>query len=116
MAGQLEKLAKRLGEAAMHLGVTAMGGKIKEAFAHSLPFLHAMGDTIMGWMLLWRAMAAAPKIAGAKKSDADFYNGQVKTADFFLNTVLYQTLGSLDSVMATCPAAIEITDDGFGGL
>jgi hypothetical protein len=116
MAERLEKVVARLGESAMHLGVTAMGGKIKEAFAHSLPFLHAMGDTIMGWMLLWRAMTAAPKVAGAKKSDAAFYDGQVKTAEFFINTVLYQTMGSLDSIMATCPAAIEISDDGFGGL
>ncbi len=116
MAAQLEKLADRLGEVAMHLGATAMEGKIKEAFAHSLPFLHAMGDTIMGWMLLWRAVTAAPKKETAKKSDAVFYEGQIKTAEFFLNTVLYQTLGSLDSIKATCAAAIEIPDDGFGGL
>ncbi len=116
MAEQLEKAANRLGEVAMHLGATAMEGKIKEAFAHSLPYLHAMGDVIMGWMLLWRAITAAPKVEGAKKSDAAFYEGQVKTADFFINTVLYQTMGAMDSIQATCAAAIEIPDDGFGGL
>jgi len=116
MAEKLETVANRLGEVAMHLGNTAMEGKIKEAFAHSLPFLYAMGDTIIGWMLLWRANTAAPKIEGAKKSDAAFYEGQVKTADFFINTSLYQTLGALDAIQATSPAAIEIPDEGFGGL
>ncbi|MFP4040623.1 MAG: acyl-CoA dehydrogenase, partial [Desulfosudaceae bacterium] len=116
MASRLETAANRLGEAAMHLGNTAMEGKIKESFAHSLPFLYAMGDVIMGWMLLWRAKVAAPKIEKAKKSDAAFYEGQVKAADFFMNTVLYQTLGSLDAIQATCPAAVEIPDEGFGGL
>jgi len=47
LAGKLEKVVNRLGEVAMHLGKTAMEGKIKEAFAHALPLLHAMGDVIM---------------------------------------------------------------------
>ncbi len=116
LADRLEAAANSLGEAASHLGKTAMEGKIHEAFAHSLPFLHAMGDVIVAWMLLWRAAVAAPKIDGAKKSDAAFYQGQVKTADFFLNTVLYETLAKLESIKATSPAAIEISDEGFGGL
>ncbi len=116
LAGRLETAANRLSETAMHLGKVAMEGRVKEAFAHSLPFLHAMGDVIMGWMLLWRATVAAPKIAGAKKTDAAFYEGQLKTAEFFLNTVLYETLGKLDAIQSTCAAAIEISDEGFGGL
>ncbi|MDY6905547.1 MAG: acyl-CoA dehydrogenase [Thermodesulfobacteriota bacterium] len=116
MADRVEKVANRLGEVAMHLGGVAMEGKIKEAFAHSLPFLHAMGDTIMAWMLLWRASVAAPKIEDAKKGDKTFYEGQVKTADFFVNTVLYETLGKLDSIQNTSTAALEIPEEGFGGL
>lgn len=116
IAERVELVAKRLGEVAMHLGGIAMEGKLKEAFAHSLPFLHAMGDTIMAWMLLWRASVAAPKIEDAKKGDKAFYEGQVKTADFFANTVLYETLGKLDSIQNTATAALEIPEDGFGGL
>ena len=116
MAQQMEKVANRMAEVAMHLGGIAMEGKLKEAFAHSLPFLHAMGDVIMAWMLLWRAAVAAPKIEGAKKSDAAFYQGQVKTADFFIHTALYETMGAFDSIQATCTAALDIPDEGFGGL
>ena len=42
-------------------------GQMKVAFAHSVPFLEAMGDVIIGWMHLWRAVITAPKIEGAKK-------------------------------------------------
>ncbi|MFO7560432.1 MAG: acyl-CoA dehydrogenase [Desulfobacterales bacterium] len=116
LAGKLEKVVNRLGEVAMHLGKTAMEGKIKEAFAHALPLLHAMGDVIMGWMLLWRAVVAAPKVETAKKKDQAFYQGQVKTAEFFISTVIYETLGKLDAIQETSAAALDIPDEGFGGL
>ena len=56
----------------MKIGGLAMSPDFKMAFAHSLPFLHAMGDVLMGWMLLWRAETAAPKIQGAKGRDLPF--------------------------------------------
>lgn len=116
MAIRLEKAVNRMGEVAMHLGNVAMDGKISNALAHSLPFLHAMGDTFMAWMLVWRAAVAAPKIETAKKKDKAFYDGQVKTAEFFVNTVLFETFAKFDSIQATCASAIEISDEGFGGL
>ncbi|MCP4143523.1 MAG: acyl-CoA dehydrogenase [Chloroflexi bacterium] len=116
MAKRLEKAVNRMGEAAATLGAMAMEGKINNALAHSLPFLSAGGDTIMAWMLLWRACVAAPKIEKAKKKDLSFYVGQVKTAEFFINTVLYETIARYDSIKAGVGAAIEMPDDGFGGL
>ena len=116
LAAKVEKAVNRMGEVAMHLGGIAGKGKIKPAMAHSLPYLHAMGDVIMAWMLLWRAVEAAPKIEKAKKKDGAFYEGQVKTADFFINTLLYETLARFDSIQNTNEAAIDIPDAGFGGL
>ncbi|NOY69620.1 MAG: acyl-CoA dehydrogenase [Deltaproteobacteria bacterium] len=117
MAKKVGDTAKRLGETAMHIGSTAMSADYKVAFAHSLPFLEAMGDTIMGWMLLWRAVAAKQQLEKrAGKKDAAFYDGQIKTAEFFIHTILPVTLGKMDAVNGKCAAAIEIDDDGFGGL
>ncbi len=117
LAGDVEKLANRLGEVAMHMGKTAMSPDVKVAFAHSLPFLYVIGDTIMAWMLLWRAVVAAPKLAaGPKKKEAAFYEGQFKTAEFFINTVVPKTNGEMDAILKTSPAAMEISDDSFGGL
>ena len=115
-AASVEAAANRLGEIAMHIGKKAMSPEFKVAFAHALPFLYAMGDTIMAWMLLWRAVVAACKLDGAKKKDAAFYEGQIKTAEFFINTELPATMGKINAIEIGTAAAIEITDEGFGGL
>jgi len=94
-----------------------MSADFKVAFAHALPFLYAMGDTIMGWMLLWRAMVASEKLAeNPKKKDIAFYEGQIKTAEFFINTELPLTAGKMEAIQGSCAAAIEISDEGFGGI
>jgi hypothetical protein len=117
MSEKLETAVNRLGESAMHLGKNAMSLQFKTAFAHSLPFLETVGDVIMGWMLLWRASTASAQLAnGAKKKDVVFYQGQVKTADFFINTLIPVTLGKFDAIEGFSSAAIEIDDAAFGGL
>ncbi len=113
LADKVEASVNALGETAMKIGALAMSPNFKVAFAHSLPFLHAMGDVLMGWMLLWRAETAAPKIQGAKGRDLPFYKGQVKTAQFFIETVLPVTKGKMDSIQAGSPAALEIDEDSF---
>jgi hypothetical protein len=117
LAATVEQTANRLGEIAMHIGKMAMSENFKVAFAHALPFLYAMGDTIMAWMLLWRAVVASEKLAGKpKKKDVAFYEGQIKTAEFFIYTELPLTSGKMEAIKGGCAAAIEIADDGFGGL
>jgi alkylation response protein AidB-like acyl-CoA dehydrogenase len=114
---KVENTAKRLGEIALHIGKMAMSPDFKVAFAHALPFLYAVGDVVMAWMLLWRAVVASEKLAATpKKKDIAFYEGQIKTAEFFINTELPLTSGKMDSIKGGCAAAIEISDEGFGGL
>jgi len=117
MAAHLEAAANHLGEVAMYLGKTAMSERFKVAFAHSLPFLESMGDIIMGWMLLWRAVVASEKLGnGAKKKDVIFYNGQIKTADFFLSTQIPVARGRMHGIQSGCAAAVDMKEDAFGGL
>jgi hypothetical protein len=115
MADKVEAALNRLGEIAMHLGQTAMSADLKVAFAHAFPFLDAMGDVIMAWMLLWRAAVAAPKCNTAKKKEKTFYESQIKTAEFFINTILPVTMGKMTAIMDSSPAAVNISEDGFGG-
>jgi hypothetical protein len=94
-----------------------MSPEFKVAFAHSLPFLNVMGDTIMAWMLLWRAVTAAHKLTGSpKKKDKAFYEGQLKSAEFFIKTELPVSLGKMNAIEASTAAAMEIADEQFGGL
>jgi hypothetical protein len=78
--------------------------------------MEAMGDVVMGWMHLWRAVVAQPKIESARKKDKAFYIGQVKTATFFINTILPVTMGKLEVIAAGDASAIDIPDAGYGGL
>ncbi len=116
MADKVDAAQKRLGETAYHIGGLAMSPQFKTAFAHALPFLYVTGDTIMAWMLLWRATTAAAALAKApREKDREFYEGQIKTAEFFVGTELPVTFGKMDAIAGGCPAAMEISDAGFGG-
>ncbi|HSO67880.1 MAG TPA: acyl-CoA dehydrogenase, partial [Desulfatirhabdiaceae bacterium] len=101
-AVQVEKAVNKLGEVAMHLGATAMSPKVLSAFAFAHPFLDVTGDVIMAWMLLWRAVISATqmeKLAGSfepeartraveKNKNAAFYEGQIRSAEFFIYSIL----------------------------
>ena len=113
---RVEKALNRLGEVAMHLGATAMSPKVMSAFAFAHPFMEASGDVVMAWMLLWRGVVAATQLEkGAKKKDQAFYEGQMKSVQYFTQAVLPITMGKMDAIMTTCEASIEISEDAFGG-
>jgi alkylation response protein AidB-like acyl-CoA dehydrogenase len=117
LAAKLDTAANRLAETCLFMGKMALSPNFKVAFAHSLPFLHATGDVIMAWMLLWRAAVASEALAKSPKAkDIAFYQGQVKTAQFFIMTELEVTLGKFNAIQSGCAAALEMPDDGFGAL
>jgi len=96
---------------------------IKTAFAHAHPFLEVTGDIIMAWMLLWRASIATLKVDAllggcddrklrnkklANNKNAAFYDGIVKSAKFFINTIIPVTMGKMDAIAFQENAAVEI--------
>jgi alkylation response protein AidB-like acyl-CoA dehydrogenase len=113
MAVRVEQAVNKLGETAMHMGMTAMSEKVLDAFAVAHPFLDVTGDVVMAWLELWRAVTAQPKIAAAKKKDAAFYQGQVTTAQYFIQWVLPATLGKMDALKGNIPAIMQMPEDGF---
>jgi alkylation response protein AidB-like acyl-CoA dehydrogenase len=115
-ANSVEKALNRLGEVAMALGATAMSPQVMNAFAFAHPFMEVSGDVVMSWMLLWRATIAAEALAaGAKKKDQAFYEGQIKSAEYFTQVVLPVTMGKMDAIEGNCSAAVEIDEKSFGG-
>ena len=110
---KVEEALTRLGEVAVHMGQTAMSDKILNAFANAHPFQDAAGDVIMAWMLLWRASIAAEKIKKAKKKDKPFYDGLLKSLQFFVESYLPLTMGNLNALMTSGSAAIDIDEASF---
>jgi len=115
LAGKLELAVNKLGEVAMHMGMTAMSEKVLDAFAMAHPFLDITGDVCLAWLELWRATTAASKIEKAKKKDLAFYQGQIKTAQYFITWVLPSTMGKMEALQGNIPSIMEMPDAAFSG-
>ena len=115
-AGRLGATVNKLGEVALHMGKAAMSLKVLNAFAFAHPFMEVCGDVVMAWMLLWRAAIAARGLENKPgKKDAAFYEGQIKSAEFFIYSILPITLGKMEAILTTNDAAVKINEDSFGG-
>lgn len=115
-ADLVQEAVNKLGEVGLHMGASAMSPDVMKAFAFAYPFMEVTGDVVMAWMLLWRATVAAQKLEkGARKKDAAFYEGQLKSAEFFVHSILPTTMGKFNAILTTNGAAVEILEDSFGG-
>ncbi len=112
-AVKVEEVINKLAEVALHMGQTAMSEKVMTAFANAHPFQDATGDAVMAWLLLWRSVVAAQKLEKAKKKDTPFYQGVVKSLQYFVETQAPITLGRMAALMNTSAVALEIEDDMF---
>ena len=115
MAEQVQTAVNKLGETAMHMGTTAMSEKVLDAFASAHPFLDATGDVCLAWMELWRAAVAVEKTEKAGKKDLPFYQGQIKTAEYFITYTLPSTMGKMDAVQSNITAIMEMPEAAFAG-
>jgi alkylation response protein AidB-like acyl-CoA dehydrogenase len=116
IAEKLEQALLRLEEIARQIGMTAMYGNLMGAAAHAHPFLEVCGDVVLGWMLLWRARLAASALGnGGKEKDAAFYEGQLRSAEFFSQTLLPVTHGKMEAIASGSSVAVDIDDEAFGG-
>jgi len=112
-AAKVEEVVNKLAEVAVHMGQTAMSEKVLDAFANAHPFQDATGDAMMAWMHLWRATIAATKLEKAKKKDIPFYNGIIKSLQYYVETKLPITIGRFNALMNTSGVAVEIEDACF---
>jgi hypothetical protein len=81
-------------------------------------------------MLLERAVISLPKRAALAKADtpeaiqqavasnrnAAFYDGQIRTATWFIRSVLPVTMGKITALNNSSRAAVQIDEKGFGSF
>ncbi len=80
----------------------------------SVDFLMAMGDLLIGWLLLTHGETAQKALdAGAKDSDVAFYEGKIVTANFFARTQLPLLSGVRDSIAAIDNDVMELAEASF---
>jgi alkylation response protein AidB-like acyl-CoA dehydrogenase len=70
-------------------GSLGQSAEVYKVGQHSVRFLMAVGDLVIGWLLTWHAEVAARALEGAvSEADRDFYAGKLAAARFFTTTVL----------------------------
>jgi len=80
----------------------------------SVPFLLAVGDLLIGWLLLWQAEVALAALNGAAdERDRHFYAGKVAAAQFFAKNVLPRLTAQSAILTAADLTAIELSEEGF---
>lgn len=115
LAARVDAVYTKYTEVVSVIAQAAMSDKVLNAFGQSHPLLTVTGDLTMAWMLLWRAMTAQNALAeNPKKKDVAFYEGQVKTCEYFVNNTLFLTEGRMNAILTMNGAVNEISEDGFG--
>ena len=80
----------------------------------SVPFLLAVGDLLLGWLLLQQAEIALIAMDGdVGERDRHFYNGKVAAALFFAKNVLPRLSAQSEILRAVDLTAMELSEDGF---
>jgi len=91
--------------------------------------MHPMPISVVAWMLLWRAVVATSRLKEllddaeedakrekiGKNRTVAYYEGQLKSAEYFIHTVLPVIRGKLDSIATCNNAIVEIPTIAFGG-
>ncbi|GAB3229540.1 acyl-CoA dehydrogenase [Mycolicibacterium hippocampi] len=80
----------------------------------SVPFLLAVGDLLLGWLLLQQAEVALAALDGdVSDRDRSFYTGKVATAKFFTKNVLPRLTAQSAILKAVDLTAMELSEDAF---
>ncbi|SIQ00674.1 acyl-CoA dehydrogenase [Aquipseudomonas alcaligenes] len=80
----LEQLVQRLGGVTLALLGDLLAGKVNQGLANSALYLKAFGHAVIGWRWLEQAIRAEEGLANGNPADADFYNGKLQAARYFL--------------------------------
>ncbi len=115
VAASTEAVYNQYTDVVQTIAGAAMSENVLNAFAQSHPLLTATGDLTMAWMLLWRAVVAKEALTGkVKKKDMAFYEGQIKTCEFFVHNTLTITAGRLSAIKTMNSAVVDMSEEAFG--
>jgi alkylation response protein AidB-like acyl-CoA dehydrogenase len=108
--GDVQGLLEALQPALM----AAMGDEPRELYKaglHSRRLLLAVGDLLVGWLLLRQAEVAQQKLD--EGADDDFYRGKIAAAKFFSKEVLPRLTADRKVVEAADLTAMDLPDEAF---
>ncbi|GII04311.1 acyl-CoA dehydrogenase [Planobispora takensis] len=94
------------------LGSLETPAEVYKVGLNTTRFLLALGDLVIGWLLLRQAEIAL-KALGESDTDKAFYTGKVAAASFFTQTVLPRLAAERRIMAATDQELMELPEDAF---
>ena len=76
------------------------------ATSWATPYLEIFGDVVLGWQHLWRAMVAQEKASGG-----GIYESVLKTAKFYIGSVLPEIYGKVEAISMNDKTLLEMTSN-----
>jgi alkylation response protein AidB-like acyl-CoA dehydrogenase len=118
---QKQALLKALGDLQGMVGVLvghAMASQEKadeiyKVGLHTSRVLMAVGDIITAWLLLRQADIATEKLAAGAGKDADFFEGKIASAHFFVANYLPHITADRKIIEGADSAIMEISENAF---
>lgn len=99
--GMLGKMVGFLGESVYLIGLNAT------------PFMSALAELVVGWLLLRQAEIAVGALESSSAEDRAFYEGKVAANDWYNRTVLPRLAASRTVLMNTTLAPMEMAEAAF---
>jgi butyryl-CoA dehydrogenase len=109
----LEQLVARLQSVTLELLTDLAQGKVTATLANSALYLKAFGHTVIGWRWLEQAIRAQEGLNTGNTADADFYNGKLQAARYFLTWEVPSCHHELAILQARDDVCLSMQNDWF---
>ncbi|MCT1433364.1 acyl-CoA dehydrogenase C-terminal domain-containing protein [Dietzia maris] len=114
VAGALANVESMVGSLTEHLmGAQEDPEKLYLIGLGAVPLLMAVGDLMVGWMLLREAGVALDRLPEATGDDHDFYTGKVTVANFFARAHLPQVGAARATIEALDVDVMHMPEGAF---
>lgn len=124
-AAILKKSVDSLGQVTMKFVEWGMGGNVISPQLHAVPYLYNFGDVLVSFLLLdhaqlalakleeiWKSQGATEEEAKAKicteNEEARFLEGKVKSARYFINSLLPQAAARAKTILSEDMSAMKV--------
>jgi butyryl-CoA dehydrogenase len=109
----LEQLVARLQSVTLELLTDLAQGKVTATLANSALYLKAFGHTVIGWRWLEQAIRAQEGLNTGNTAEADFYNGKLQAARYFLTWEVPSCHHELAILQARDDVCLSMQNDWF---
>ena len=112
-AGLLDEAVDRVMKVTRNLLGVVGRGDANLGLANASVYLDLVGHTVIGWIWLRQALAAAGKVGQGDAADRDFYQGKLQACAFFFRWELSKTGQWANLLENLDPTCLDMQDGWF---